>query len=62
MKKFFTGVITAVTVLFSTAIPSFAATVDLPAELSEIAPILEIALKVVEFLAKIVSFFAGIAD
>ena len=60
MKKFFTGAITAATVLFATAIPSFAATVDLPAEFSELAPILEIALKVIEFLAKIASFFAGI--
>ena len=61
MKKFITGAVTAITVATATAIPSFAATVDLPAELSEIAPILEIALKVVEFLAKIASFFAGLA-
>lgn len=60
MKKFITGAVTAITVAIATAVPSFAATVDLPAEFSELAPILEIALKVIEFLAKIAHFFSGI--
>ncbi len=59
MKKLFAGAVTAVTVVCATAIPSLAATVDLPPEFSELAPILEIALKVVEFLSKIAHFLTG---
>ncbi len=59
MKKFFAGIATTITVLFATAFPSFAVTVDLPPELSEITPILEFALKIVEFLAKIAHFLTG---
>ncbi len=59
MKKLFAGVITALTVVCGTVVPSFAATVDLPPEFSELTPILEIALKVIEFLAKIAHFLTG---
>lgn len=59
MKKLFAGVVTALTVISATIVPSLAATVDLPPEFSEIAPIFEIVLRIVEFLSKIASFFAG---
>ena len=59
MKKFFATATTVITVLFATAIRSFAATVELPPELSEITPILEFVLKIVEFLAKIAHFLTG---
>lgn len=57
MKKLIAGAVTAVTLFSATAIPSLAATVDLPAEFADIAPIFEFVLKIVEFLAKIISFF-----
>ncbi len=59
MKKILAGVITALTVISVTIVPSLAATVDLPPEFSELAPILEIALKIIEFLAKIAHFLTG---
>lgn len=57
MKKLVAGLASTVMILAVTAIPSFAATVDLPPEFASISPIFEIVLKVVEFLAKIISFF-----
>ena len=59
MKKILASVITALTVISVTIVPSLAATVDLPPEFSELAPILEIALKIIEFLAKIAHFLTG---
>ena len=59
MKKLFAGIVTALTVISATVVPSLAATVDLPAEFSELTPIFEIVLKIVEFLAKIAHFLTG---
>lgn len=58
MKKAIAYITSAVIVLSATAIPSLAATVDLPPEFTSLAPILEIVLKIVEFLSKIISFFS----
>ncbi len=57
MKKLIFGVITAVTFIGTTAIPSLAATVDLPSEFASLSPIFEFVLKLVEFFSKIAGFF-----
>ncbi|MBQ5824039.1 MAG: hypothetical protein IIW48_04455 [Clostridia bacterium] len=57
MKKLIAGIASAAAIISATAIPSFAATVDLPPEFASIAPIFEIVLRIAEFLSKIISFF-----
>ncbi len=57
MKRFFTGVAVALAAMSGLAVQSFAATVDLPPVFDSISPILEIFLKIVEVLAKVISFF-----
>ncbi len=59
MKKLLAGAAAAFTVISAAAFPTFAATVDLPPEFSDLTPIFEIVLKLVEFLAKIAFFFTG---
>lgn len=58
MKKAIAYITSAAIVLSATAIPSLAATVDLPPEFASLAPILEIVLKIAEFLSKIIGFFS----
>ena len=57
MKKIIAGIATFSALAFATAIPSLAATVDLPPEFDSIAPIFEIALKIIEFISKIIGLF-----
>ncbi|MBQ8026482.1 MAG: hypothetical protein IJ261_00030 [Clostridia bacterium] len=58
MKKFFVSLSTIITVAFAASVPSFAATVDLPAEFSNLEPIFELVLKIVEFISKIAGLFS----
>ena len=57
MKRVLTGAAVALAAMSGLTVQSFAATVDLPAVFDSISPILEIFLKIVEALAKIISFF-----
>ncbi len=58
MKKFIAFITATVTLIFATAIPSLAATVNLPPEFATLSPILEFVLKLVEFISKIADFFS----
>ena len=58
MKKIITFITASVAVICTTAIPSLAATVDLPPEFATLSPILDFVLKLVEFLAKIADFLS----
>ncbi len=58
MKKLIAGLAATVALVSVTAVPSLAATVDLPPEFANLTPIFEIFLKIVEFLAGIISFFS----
>lgn len=58
MKKFITFITATVALISATAIPSLAATVDLPPEFATLSPILEFVLKLVEFISKIADFFS----
>lgn len=57
-KKAIIAAMTGASVIGLTAVNSFAATVDLPDVFSDLSPIIEIVLKIVEFISKIASFFA----
>ena len=57
MKRFLTGVAVALAAMSGLAVQSFAATVDLPPVFDSLSPILEFFLKIVEVLAKVISFF-----
>lgn len=56
-KRVLAGSAAAVAVFGVTAVQSFAATVDLPDAFSDLTPIIEFVLKLVEFLSKIFSIF-----
>ena len=58
IKKLFLGVSAAALTLSFTAVNSFAATADLPDMFSDLSPIIELILKIVEFISKIASIFA----
>ncbi len=58
IKKLLLGISAAAVTLSFTAVNSFAATVDLPDVFSDLAPIIEILLKIVEFFSKIASIFS----
>ena len=57
MKRVLTGVAVALAAMSGFAVQSFAATVDLPPVFDSLSPILEFFLKIVEVLAKVISFF-----
>ena len=57
MKRFLTGTAFVLAAMSGFAVQSFAATVDLPPVFDNLSPILEFFLKIVETLAKIISFF-----
>ena len=57
MKRILTGAAVALAAMAGLSVQSFAATVDLPPVFDSISPILEIFLKIVEVLAKVISFF-----
>ena len=57
MKRFITGAAVSLAAMSGFAVQSFAATVDLPPAFDNLSPILEFFLKIVEALAKIISFF-----
>ena len=57
MKRFFTCAAVAFAAMSGLAVQSFAATVDLPPVFDSISPVLEFFLKIVEVLAKVISFF-----
>ena len=58
MKRTLTGAAVALAAMAGLSVQSFAATVDLPPVFDSISPILEIFLKIVEVLAKVISFFS----
>lgn len=58
MKRILTGAAVALATMVGLSVQSFAATVDLPPAFETISPILEFFLKIVEVLAKIISFFS----
>ena len=57
MKRVFTGAAVALAAMSGLTVQSFAATVDLPPVFDSISPIIEFFLKIVEVLAKVISFF-----
>ncbi len=58
MKRILTGAAVSLAAMAGLSVQSFAATVDLPPVFDSISPILEIFLKIVEVLAKVISFFS----
>lgn len=58
MKRILTGAAISLAAMTGLSVQSFAATVDLPSAFETISPILEFFLKIVEVLAKIISFFS----
>ncbi len=58
MKKLLIGIISTVYLSFPALFSASAATVELPDAFSDLSAIIEIVLKVVEFISKIFSFFA----
>ena len=57
MKRFLTGTAFVLAAMSGLTVQSFAATVDLPPVFDSLSPILEFFLKIVEMLAKVISFF-----
>lgn len=57
MKRVLTGAAVSLAAMSGFAVQSFAATVDLPPVFDSLSPILEFFLKIVEVLAKVISFF-----
>ncbi len=57
MKKFILGAVSAVCLCAPTLFSASAATVELPDAFSDLSPIIEIVLKIVEFISKIFGFF-----
>ncbi|MBR4050209.1 MAG: hypothetical protein IKK09_06900 [Clostridia bacterium] len=58
MKRILTGAAVALAAMSGLTVQSFAATVDLPPVFDSISPILEFFLRIVEVLAKVISFFS----
>ena len=58
MKRVLTGVAVALAAMSGFAVQSFADTVDLPPVFDSLSPILEVFLRIVEVLAKVISFFS----
>ena len=57
MKRILTASAVALAAMSGLTVQSFAATVDLPPVFDSISPIIEFFLKIVEVLAKVISFF-----
>ncbi len=58
IKKALIGALTGAGVIAFAAVNSFAATVTLPPEFDDVKYLVEIVLKIVEFLAKVISMFS----
>lgn len=58
MKKIFAGAFSSICLAGTAVFSASAATVDLPDAFSDLSGIIEIALKIIEFISKVISFFS----